>query len=91
MQLEDLKKLATLARMEVSDVELERVGKDFTSILDYVGQIKDATTEEITTIPLVKNVAREDDESIMNEKGRTLIKAAKESTEEFVKVPKVIE
>lgn len=62
MQLEDIKKLAELARVDMSDEEMTEMANDFDSILAYVGQVQDA----VKLIPEhevdfdLNNVARED-------------------------------
>jgi len=43
MQTEDVKKLADLARIDMSEEEMKEVAKDFDSILAYVGQVKEAS------------------------------------------------
>lgn len=40
-----VKKLADLAKLRLSEEELERFSGEFSSILDYVEQLKDADTE----------------------------------------------
>ena len=40
MKLEDIKKLADLARIDMSDEEMEGMAKDFDPILAYVGQVQ---------------------------------------------------
>lgn len=40
MQIEDVKKLANLARIDMSEDEMKEVAKDFDSILAYVGQVQ---------------------------------------------------
>ncbi len=57
---EEIKNLAGLARMKLSEEEVEDFTKELDSILDYVSQIKDATTEDIKEIPVLRNVMRED-------------------------------
>lgn len=42
MQLEDIKKLADLARIDMSDEEMIKIAKDFDPILAYVGQVQEA-------------------------------------------------
>ncbi|MFZ1075490.1 MAG: Asp-tRNA(Asn)/Glu-tRNA(Gln) amidotransferase subunit GatC [Minisyncoccia bacterium] len=60
--IEDVKKLAALARIKVEDSELEKFTKEFDAILAYVGQLEelnlpvDATKE----VPALRNVMRED-------------------------------
>lgn len=62
--VEDVKKLAALARISVSDAELEKFTKEFDAILTYVGQLEslhlpdDLKGEK----PALRNVMREDGE-----------------------------
>ena len=42
MKLEDVKKLADLARIDMSDEEMAIIAKDFDPILAYVGQVQEA-------------------------------------------------
>jgi aspartyl-tRNA(Asn)/glutamyl-tRNA(Gln) amidotransferase subunit C len=59
---EDVKKLASLARIHVEDAELEKFTREFDAILAYVGQLekleisKDLENEK----PPIRNVMRED-------------------------------
>ncbi|MEK7472125.1 MAG: Asp-tRNA(Asn)/Glu-tRNA(Gln) amidotransferase subunit GatC [Patescibacteria group bacterium] len=41
----DVKRLANLARLRLTDTELEQFSGEFSSILQYVDQLKDADTE----------------------------------------------
>lgn len=41
MKLEDVKKLADLARIDMSEKEMVEIAKDFDPILAYVGQIQE--------------------------------------------------
>jgi len=43
MQIDDVKKLANLARIDMSEEEMKEVAKDFGSILAYVGQVQEAS------------------------------------------------
>ena len=91
MDLSDLTSLANLARLEVPHEELAGLSKDFEVILDYVSQIKDAPQNNTTVAPLLKNVLREDSLGEPFAEPRSLVEAAQEHTDTFVKVPKVIE
>lgn len=42
MKLEDVKKLADLARIDMSEEEMTIITKDFDPILAYVGQVQEA-------------------------------------------------
>ena len=65
MELADIKKLADMARIEMSEEEMASLAHDFEPILAYVGQIKEVVGEVGGGAqPPVKfsftNVARED-------------------------------
>jgi aspartyl-tRNA(Asn)/glutamyl-tRNA(Gln) amidotransferase subunit C len=62
MQLADIKKLATLARMDISDEELVTIAGSFDSILAYVGQVQEVSelSEEIEVPSPLENVTRDD-------------------------------
>jgi aspartyl-tRNA(Asn)/glutamyl-tRNA(Gln) amidotransferase subunit C len=67
MTLEDIKKLANLARIDMSDEEMQGLAKDFDAILAYVGQVQEvsklkkveALHENPDNYP-IKNITRED-------------------------------
>ena len=42
MQLEDIKKLAEMARIDMSDDEMSAMAVDFDGILEYVGHVQEA-------------------------------------------------
>lgn len=59
--VEEVKRLAALARLSIEEHELERFSKEFESILKYIGQIEQlAVTKNHHTTPRVRNVFRED-------------------------------
>lgn len=59
---DDVKKLAALARIEVKDDELEKLSKEFESILAYVGQIETLSVGAgAGARPAVRNVMRADE------------------------------
>lgn len=89
---DDVKKLATLSRIGVSESELEGVAKEIDAILAYVGQINTASASldgEIS-YPL-QNVFREDTE--VNETGlytECLLQSAPTREGNYVKVKKIL-
>ncbi|MEK7180591.1 MAG: Asp-tRNA(Asn)/Glu-tRNA(Gln) amidotransferase subunit GatC [Patescibacteria group bacterium] len=60
---EEIEKLATLSRLKLDASEVEKYRTEIDSILDYIEQIKEASTsldeKDISTGPL-KNVFRDD-------------------------------
>lgn len=67
MQISDIKKLADLARIDMSEDEMIEIAKDFEPILAYVGQVQEALklSENISHDKkpddyLLHNIMRED-------------------------------
>jgi len=64
MDIEIIKKLANMARVDMDEKEMQEIGDSFGPILSYVGQIQevsdtsDASYEEVADEPI--NVLRED-------------------------------
>lgn len=71
MDIETIKKLAVMARVDMDEQEMKEIGDSFGPILDYVGQIKEVSGsiedgyEEVSDEPI--NVLREDE--VTNEGG----------------------
>ncbi|MFA6098828.1 MAG: Asp-tRNA(Asn)/Glu-tRNA(Gln) amidotransferase subunit GatC [Patescibacteria group bacterium] len=59
----DIEKLATLARIKLTEGEKEKFAEQISSILDYVKQIQEVDTTKVkdaSYLPDLKNVWRED-------------------------------
>lgn len=98
MNLVDIKKLAVLARIDMSDQEMEEIGKDFDSILAYVGQVQevsklnghDSDLKSSSDHPL-HNVMRED--VVTNKTGEfteKILKQAPQTEDGFIKVKQIL-
>ncbi|HQU07709.1 MAG: hypothetical protein B7X04_01705 [Parcubacteria group bacterium 21-54-25] len=61
---DDVKKLAALARVSVSEEALPRFVKEFDSILSYIGQIESLAlvSDGAPAVPLLRNVFRDDEQ-----------------------------
>jgi len=60
---EDVKRLASLARISVPEEDLARFASEFDSILAYVGKLDELSLPEgERRVPLLRNVFREDGE-----------------------------
>lgn len=93
MKKSDVQHLATLARLDLTDEELEKYAKELTDILGYVDQLKDVETDESGRIESagVRNVFREDGEP--HETGiytDDLLKSAPNTQDGFVKVKPIL-
>jgi aspartyl-tRNA(Asn)/glutamyl-tRNA(Gln) amidotransferase subunit C len=57
---EEVQNLAELARLKLSDAEVEGLQKDISSILDYVGQVSKVEMSDTKEVPALHNVMRND-------------------------------
>lgn len=90
MQLDDIKRLAELARMDITEEEMKGIIKDIDPVLAYVDQLKSVDTDSSPVYEL-KNVGREDE--VTNETGRyteDILREAPDTEKGYVKVKKVL-
>jgi aspartyl-tRNA(Asn)/glutamyl-tRNA(Gln) amidotransferase subunit C len=85
--------VARLARLELSDTEIERMREQLNAILTYIDRLKalDVTGAEPTShaVPLV-NVMR-DDEVVPSFPRDEMLRNAPDRVGEFFRVPRIIE
>jgi aspartyl/glutamyl-tRNA(Asn/Gln) amidotransferase C subunit len=87
----DVRALAELARLDVSDAEVAKLEKEIPDILKFVEQIQNVAGEVKTTSPELRNVMRAD--NTPHESGiytERLLKAAPKSEKGRVVVKQVI-
>ncbi len=92
MKLEDVKRLAELARIDISDSEAKELLKDMGSILSYVGDIKEAVATEVPSDErTLRNVMREDGEPHEPEAySKKILSEAPKTEKEYVKVKQIL-
>ncbi len=87
----DVKKLADLARIEVSDDELAELEKELPEILQFVEQVSGATGEPEKKTGAHYNIFREDgDPHKAGKYSEDLIAAMPQSENGYLKVKKII-
>ena len=92
ISLQDVANLAKLARIEMTDAELEQLSGELSVILDAVARVQEVAGEDVppTSHPLsIKNVFRED----VNRPSLTpeeALSGAPEKEEQRFKVPKIL-
>lgn len=92
----DIKKLATLSRINLTDKETKQFAEEIESILHYVEQIKEvsATVDSGVKDKVTfkhRNALREDvDNSALNPKPEVVIKEAPSVEDGYVKVKKIL-
>lgn len=88
---EEIRNLAHLARIEVTDAEVAEYAKDFESILGYVEQINNVDVSSVASSFIHINVARDDEHP--NPEGSAvdrLLADAPATQDGFYKVPKIL-
>ncbi|MEI6843497.1 MAG: Asp-tRNA(Asn)/Glu-tRNA(Gln) amidotransferase subunit GatC [bacterium] len=87
----DIKHLADLSRIEITDDEAKHLTKEVDSILGYVGQIQDIQGDIKNTSPLLRNVFREDVATNKpNEYTDDLLNNAPQTEGRYFKVKKIL-
>lgn len=98
MKLEDIKKLADLARIYMSEEEMIEIAKDFDPILAYVGQVQNALKSNKNTSEgkepedhTLYNVMREDvPTNNRNEYTDKILSEMPETQDGFLKVKQIL-
>lgn len=90
---EDVLKLARLARLDLSDEEVEAYRKELSAILDYVAQLDNADVaglEPTTQVTGLKNVMREDQVVDYGVSPEDLLRLAPKTQDGQIKVNRMI-
>lgn len=96
MQIEDVKKLASLARINMSEEEMDEIVKDFKPVLEYVDQIQEISGEESKENKdggyyFIKNITREDEvENNDIEMNKDILANVPQTEDRFIKVKQIL-
>ncbi|GAB5442857.1 MAG: Asp-tRNA(Asn)/Glu-tRNA(Gln) amidotransferase subunit GatC [Fuerstiella sp.] len=93
MDIEEVRKVAALARLELTDEELKTYGQQLTQILDYVKVLDEVNLEDVDPMPHavdLKNVLREDERRPSLPREAALQNAPKTDGQYF-QVPQILE
>lgn len=93
LSLDEVKKIAKLSRIKVSDDEVQKYQGELNKIFDWIEQLQEVNTDDIKpmfsterhTLPMREDVVTDGD------KAESVLKNAPESKYGFFVVPKVIE
>ncbi|HKZ71694.1 MAG TPA: Asp-tRNA(Asn)/Glu-tRNA(Gln) amidotransferase subunit GatC [Nitrospirota bacterium] len=89
----EVEHVAKLARLALKDEEAEQLTRQLSDILTYVEKLNELDTKDVeptSHILPVRNVLRDDEVRGSIDRGKALVNAP-DRTEEFFRVPKVIE
>jgi aspartyl-tRNA(Asn)/glutamyl-tRNA(Gln) amidotransferase subunit C len=92
MKIEDIEKLAQLARLGVSDEEKQGLVGEISTILGFVEQIKEVQTSELKSeIGLVRNIMREDGEPhLVGQYTKDILEQFPNKEKGYLKVKKIL-
>lgn len=90
MNIEDIEKLAELAKIDLSEKEKEVLLKDMDGILDYVKQIESVDVPDVKLDYAHKNVWREDVPASRVFSREQIILQFPDEKDDFVKVKKIM-
>jgi len=95
LSVEQVKHIAKLARIELTNQEKEKFSKELSSILDYVGQLKKVNTKNIEVIKQItglENMEREDESGVKNQELRKkILEQAPRRKGDYFQVPRILE
>jgi aspartyl-tRNA(Asn)/glutamyl-tRNA(Gln) amidotransferase subunit C len=89
---EEIKKVASLARIELREDEIEKFKNDLSSVLDYVEDLKQVNTDGLDIVASVtglENMQRAD-ESVMVDYQDEIMQNAPERKDKFYKVKSIL-
>ncbi len=91
MEINDIKKLGELAKIEINEAEAEGFKKDFESILGYIKQIESVDLGDVSPVYQTENVARIDvAKNTPGEFSDDLLSSAPNTENRFIKVKKIL-
>ncbi len=92
---QQIKHIANLARLELTDAELELYGQQLSDVLKYIDQLQEVDTagiEPTAQVTGLKNVMREDKARDWDENEReAALKEAPEREGRYLKVKRILE
>ncbi|MEL6552661.1 MAG: Asp-tRNA(Asn)/Glu-tRNA(Gln) amidotransferase subunit GatC [Cyanobacteria bacterium J06621_11] len=92
IDIEQVRKVANLARLELSEAEQEQFTGQLNSILEYIQQLDELDTTDVppTTRAIeVSNITRPDQLQVFSER-EAILDSAPDREEDFFKVPKIM-
>lgn len=92
IDLEQVRKVALLARLDLTEAEEQQFTEQLSGILDYVQQLDELNTEDIepTTRAIeLSNITRQDELATFTDRD-SILDIAPEREDDFFKVPKIL-
>lgn len=93
LEIKDIEKLAKLARIQLTQEEMEKLLKDVDPILNYVAQLKEVTSVigEAKVAGELRNVVRDDlNPTQTGENTKDIVVEMPNSQDDYLKVEKIL-
>lgn len=89
---EEVVKISEMARIELTEAEVEKFQKDLSSVLDYVEELKAVDTEGLEIVSNVTGLENIDraDTPVLEENQETIMTNAPERKDRFYKVKSIL-
>lgn len=90
---EEVVKIAKLARLELTEVEIAKMQKDLSAILDYFNLLKRAPKLKTDRLPMsIKNLMLREDKAVpqKREVAQKIIAASPDKKDDYIKVKAVL-
>ncbi len=91
LEKEKVKKIADLARIEISEKKQEKMSEDLSEILDYVEKLEEVDTSEVDfkAISPIKNRVRKDKVKDTDEKTKEKMRSMGKSKDDYFQVESI--
>ncbi|MDP3764276.1 MAG: Asp-tRNA(Asn)/Glu-tRNA(Gln) amidotransferase subunit GatC [bacterium] len=90
----EVKKIAQLARIEVTEDQIEKYQAEMSAILDFVGQLSKADTKGVGPIRQITGLEsifkKDEDRHLLAQSDNKLVQEAPEHRDGYVVVPEVL-
>lgn len=89
---EEVKKIAHLARLSISDDEVKKFGGQLSSILEYIEKLNELDTDQVepTAYTSTQGTPMREDEAVASQARELILEHAPDREDTLFKVPKVI-
>lgn len=94
LKKEEVQHIADLAKLELTDEEIEKLGKDISGVLDYIEQLREVDTtnvEPTAQVTGVSNIMREDEVENWDEQEKQNALNQAPLEDGYIKVKRVLE
>ena len=93
MDLETVRTICYLARLEIEQKKSEKVQKDLERIIDLIGSLQSIDTSNVEPLynPLEMTAFKHEDQEASDNKKDKFLENAAESNEDYFLVPRVVE